>query len=233
MGINKGTLKALGILHKEGFFKNISVMELGSQVVYPSHKNDVRDFLQSIGRINPEKDIKEAKSTKKSFLKKLILHKSRQLSGRTIYELLGVREYNCIDINDELGSINLDLNKEYKFGKQYDLVTNFGTTEHIFNQYSCFKNIHNLTKTGGYIFHGVPVSGFSEHGFYKYSILFFEDLASANDYTIEEFWLCLDDNLYPKDNLSSMKGDILILCLLKKNKNSEFKMPIQGRYDAK
>ena len=231
MGINKVALKILEELNKEDFFKDISVIELGSQVFYPSSKDDMLDFLEVIGRENPRRDIRKAKSTKKSFIKRLLLPKYRQLSAKMIYKALGVKEYKCIDINGELDSINLDLNKEHKFKKQYDLVTNFGTTEHIFNQYTCFKNIHNLTKVKGHMIHGVPSFVHKGHGFYKYDEVLFRDLAKANGYLIRNIWFCSNDKFYQKENIPN--EDILIFCIFKKIRDSKFVMPIQGKYSRK
>jgi hypothetical protein len=36
-----------------------------------------------------------------------------------------------------------------KFVGDFDLVVNFGTTEHLLNQYNAFKVIHDATKVGG------------------------------------------------------------------------------------
>ena len=65
------------------------------------------------------------------------------MPGKYLYEWLGVTEYDSIDADGLYGAHVFDLNKDigesYNFKKQYDLVTNHGTTEHVFNQYRCFK----------------------------------------------------------------------------------------------
>ncbi|MCX6747106.1 MAG: hypothetical protein NTU63_03155 [Candidatus Pacearchaeota archaeon] len=110
------------------------------------------------------------------------------LPGKNIYEWMGMQDYESIDLdggnNSHKFRLDYDLSKAYNFNKQFDFVTNHGTTEHILNQYMCFKNAHNLTKVGGYMFHGVPSVNHVNHGFFSYNQIFFKDLALANNYEI-------------------------------------------------
>ena len=70
---------------------------------------------------------------------------------------------------------------------KYDLVTNMGTTEHIFNQARAFEAIHDATKIGGIMLHAVPCNGFFNHGLIKYEPKFFLYLAHSNRYEIVEW----------------------------------------------
>ncbi len=70
----------------------------------------------------------------------------------------------------------------------FDVVLNFGTTEHVFNQFNCFKVIHEATRPGGHIFHQLPCSGYMDHGYWVYSPRTFLDLAEANDYETVALW---------------------------------------------
>jgi hypothetical protein len=66
---------------------------------------------------------------------------------------------------------------------------NFGTTEHILNQFNCFKVIHDATKVGGYIFHSsLPALGYVDHGYITYTGRCFFDIAGFNEYEVVEFW---------------------------------------------
>ena len=93
----------------------------------------------------------------------------------------------------------LDLGKALNtqnFNKTYNVINNNGTTEHVgefkgnfqtetYNpQYEAFKNIHNLTKKGGYVFNSVPHFKESRHGAYGYKVKFFIDLSEFNNYEI-------------------------------------------------
>jgi SAM-dependent methyltransferase len=72
--------------------------------------------------------------------------------------------------------------------KKFDVVTNFGTTEHIANQLNAFKIIHDLTAPGGIMIHAVPAQGLVNHGLLKYNPKWFWMLARSNDYR----WLDFD-----------------------------------------
>lgn len=117
-----------------------------------------------------------------------------------------------IDITGRNGSLPLDLNKEtLEISSTFDLITNFGTTEHIEpNQYYPFKHIHNLCKINGLMIHEIPVIGhWPGHCRFYYDEKFFEVLAKENDYDIIE----MNRINYEK------VGDLLFVCLKKKQKD--------------
>jgi len=100
---------------------------------------------------------------------------------KVLYEHQG---YNYDSIDIEAGTIFCDLNDGLPvLSKQYDIVTNLGTTEHIFNQHVAFCAIHGATKVGGRIFHFLPMNH-SPHGLFNYNIDFFLSLCYANRYKI-------------------------------------------------
>ena len=58
-----------------------------------------------------------------------------------------------------------------KYIGKFNIVTNFGTSEHVKNQEQCFANIHNLCCAGGVMIHTVPMKNhWRGHGLYKYDI---------------------------------------------------------------
>ena len=68
---------------------------------------------------------------------------------------------------------------------QFDFVLDFGTSEHINNQYELFKNIYNLCKIGGVIMHSNPSTRYgSDHGLFHYTFDFFIKLSWACKYKI-------------------------------------------------
>jgi hypothetical protein len=82
-------------------------------------------------------------------------------------------------------SIRLDLNYDSAplfVAQKYDVVTNFGTTEHVANQLNAFKVIHDLTKPGGIMIHQMPGKGTLTHGLINYNLKFFWILARSNGY---------------------------------------------------
>jgi len=96
-------------------------------------------------------------------------------------------KYDSIDF-DNFATIKLDLNYEsipYTKINCYDVVTNFGTSEHIINQLNIFRNIHYLCKKDGYIIMDLPIQGSFNHGFFHYNLQIFWHLSRSNNYSIE------------------------------------------------
>jgi hypothetical protein len=97
-------------------------------------------------------------------------------------------DYHSIDLYES--TIRTDLNMllidqiDGKFRDYFDIVANFGTTEHVLNQFLCFWNIHAATKVGGFMVHMLPSSGFLYHCLLKYEPKFFLLLAQQNNYKI-------------------------------------------------
>jgi SAM-dependent methyltransferase len=96
-------------------------------------------------------------------------------------------QYTALDIFHATNTILFDLNIHApgpRLARKFDLVTNFGTTEHVINQLRAFQTIHELTKPGGLIYHDLPMAGFLDHALFRYDPLFFRTLVSANGYDL-------------------------------------------------
>jgi hypothetical protein len=105
-------------------------------------------------------------------------------TGKQVFEKLGWLHVS-IDLNGKDGAVPMDLSGQIDvpgWNGSFDVVTNFGTTEHVPFQYGCFKNIHDLTKNGGLMVH--VISAKPDHGSWNYSASFFLRLASLNDYEV-------------------------------------------------
>lgn len=103
-------------------------------------------------------------------------------------EARGCHHYS-IDIHGKNGSHPLDLCRiivDPFWGHNFDIVTNFGTSEHVSNQYSCWHNIHNFGRPGSIYIHVLPEFGKYPlshcKNFYDYE--FFRSLCKANKYTL-------------------------------------------------
>ena len=107
-------------------------------------------------------------------------------SSRNFWLWLGF-DYASIDVDGSPGSIPIDLNFDSlppgAAGK-YQLVTNYGTTEHVANQLNAFKIIHELTAWGGLMVHELPTQGHVNHGLISYNFNFFFMLSRSNGYKI-------------------------------------------------
>lgn len=82
-----------------------------------------------------------------------------------------------LDFNGENGSLQINLAKELPNMPIYDLITNFGTTEHVSNQYQCWKNIHTLLPIGGIIINEIPeIDSWKGHCNYYVDKRFFDSM---------------------------------------------------------
>ena len=82
------------------------------------------------------------------------------------YEPKGIK-YNCIDMCKENGALDIDLSKPVKVEATHDLVTDFGTSEHVSKAgkhaieayYNCWKAKHDLLNEGGTMINENPKTG--------------------------------------------------------------------------
>lgn len=103
-----------------------------------------------------------------------------------LLERVGFR-YTAFDIFEGKNTIPLDLNTQTIAAAElarFDLVCNYGTTEHVINQMLAMRTIHDLAKPGGLIHHDLPMAGYLSHCYFRYNLGFFHDLAGANFYDL-------------------------------------------------
>jgi len=96
-------------------------------------------------------------------------------------------DHVSIDINGKEGALPLDLARpitDPSLLGTFDVLTNFGTSEHVADQYECFRNMHRLCKPGGVFLHSVPMTGYfsDHHAAYRYAFELFERLAPLCGY---------------------------------------------------
>ena len=105
--------------------------------------------------------------------------------SKDYFESLGIKHLS-FDITGKQGSISVDLGTELKeHWNQFEIVANFATSEHVKDEYNCFKNIHNFCKIGGSIAHAIPrENSWPGHCYHYYSAEFFNELALACGYEI-------------------------------------------------
>lgn len=115
----------------------------------------------------------------------------RELAGhrtKSLWEFLGA-EHVSFDRTARRGSepCNLSLllrdQGHAPLMGTFDLVTNFGTTEHVRGQLAAFQNVHELCRVGGVMAHLVPAVG-TPHGKWRYSRRWFERLAERQGYRV-------------------------------------------------
>ncbi len=141
--------------------------------------------------------------------------------ARDLYKTMGCSRYEAIDGNGG-GTILADLNHPLDpHPGEFDLVTDVGTTEHVFNFAQAWATIHSLTKLGGLIFFEKPYQGYPDHGFYNLHKTLFVDIARANGYRVLE----LKEHEAPRGNL--WRG------VYRREAETPFRFPQQGKYVRK
>lgn len=152
-------------------------------------------------------------------------------------------DYHCIDLNGDNGAEKLDLSKELPFTEKYDIVTDFGTSEHIvtasefdtvaFHEghinsvypkdadpknmegfYNCWLNKFNFLKVGGLMINVNPKSGnWGGHGYYYYTKEFYRALCEVAGLKL----ILLDENAAMGNTTDGWN----IVCILQKE-NEDF-----------
>jgi len=239
MGLQKQNLRMFSLLYNQGYLKNIhNVLEFGSQD-FGAIPSDIGFFLRSIGK-NKEELTKSYKKQGGRTIKEIIRRNS-SFSAKVLYEWLGIMEYESIDADGKWGAkifdLNEDLGKKYNYKKQFDLTTNHGNSEHVFNQYMFFKNMHDLTKEGGFMIHMLPLKIDLDHCFYHYTTSFFRDLIIANKYKLIKRWVFneglpaisqVSDSLINEMYKDREVQNFHICYFLQKVNSNKFKTPFQG-----
>ena len=194
--------------------------------------------------------LKNNKSRAKMYLKLNTTGTEGLSTTKEFYKDIGFRSYLAIDVNTDNDAVALDLNmdleKHYGFKDKFDLVTNNGTGEHVFNQYMVFRNVHNLCQVKGFMIHILPFYRWVDHGFYNFQPNLFPCLALQNNYKLNGLWIGSSDGQrieklsgklsrdkgYRNDyNLDSWERDPMIVAIMQKKEDNEFTSPQQHLYN--
>jgi len=246
MGIGVDALEILIGLRERGYLDGrTSVVEIGAQQLANSFL-EARELIEKAGDLFGAQGHYAVPDVKLSH----IVHGAlRHLDAsapfaRDFWNWLGF-EYASIDIDGSPGSIPLDLNYDsvpaLELGK-YQLVTNFGTTEHIANQLNAFEVIHNLTAPGGIMIHHLPMQGMFNHGLINYNPKFFWMLARSNGYKLIDSDVSFSNTYYelPDNIVDSVlafrpeigrrsrlrAADTMLLVLLQKTFDTPYVAPL-------
>jgi len=189
MGIAFSAIKRmddLGLFHQE----DISVLDIGSSNLYLATAEDIKWFLRKYAPSSIA-DVEEfaARLAAGSAYDPVTGGRNEAFVGE-LFEKAGLH-YESLDIANGYRTTILDLNRSTLpavLQGRFQLVLNFGTTEHILNQYNCFKVIHDATRVGGYIYHSLPAVGYVDHGYITYTGRCFFDMAGYNEYELAACW---------------------------------------------
>jgi hypothetical protein len=144
--------------------------------------------------------------------------------------------YRCIDLMPGPTTIVADLNTfsvPQEDRGTFDLITNWGTSEHVTDQVNAFRVIHDYARVGTLMIHMVPFCGYFNHGLFNYHPVFFVFLAHANGYKIESLELSGPhlpytipeiDGLIGCSQWQSRQESGILGCLLRKTSDAPFKL---------
>ena len=109
------------------------------------------------------------------------------------FEYLGWNHVS-IDLNGTGGALPLDLQQPIDvaaIGGPFDVVTNFGTSEHVNEQEPCWRNIHALLRTGGTLVSCTPLD-WPKHGRWYPSEEWYRQFLDLNGYELSDLWFVTD-----------------------------------------
>ncbi|MCG8512369.1 MAG: hypothetical protein MI741_24385 [Rhodospirillales bacterium] len=165
---------------------------------------------------------------------------------RLFYRLLfAPRSYTAIDLADGPDLIRHDLNHPIEFDRQFHIVTNIGTAEHVFDVGQVFRTVHEAAAPGALMIHTAPFTGWWNHGFFAVQPTLYFDLAEANGYDLVSMTYA---TLKPFEAVRIAEyqdiGDLadagrighhaVINCVLRKGpENKAFENPIQRVYSGR
>ena len=235
MGLGPAAIKLNLELWQRGFFKNIkSAIDMGAQEVHLPLV-DFEQLVRAAGVSNYKKE---------NFAILTDWKRLPRCSAKPFYEMLGVEHYSCIDLGGEHGAIPFDLNLPLEdaslYGK-YDLVTDYGNNEHIFNIAEAYRTMHRLCKQQGLMI--VMQGVFFVNGYYAYDLSFFEGIAAANNYkilfssywlratgSINQFHVPLSRELLDMVDWAKMNHIGICYVMQKQSGSSDFHYPYQGQF---
>lgn len=236
MGLNVGAVRLFLELKIRGQLDGLSsIAEIGSQELYLT----LADFRQLVASAGLQEDLGG------SFDGLEDPSQPPRPSARHFYQLLGIDEYVCLDVNGQHGAIQCDLNLPFNdrslFGK-FDIVTDHGSAEHVFNVAEVYRTMHNLCRQSGLIIAiQAVVNG---NGYYCFDHTFFEGLAAANGYRVlyasymitpdsltagggnPEWHVPIDDDLLNSFDFSKLKA-LGIVYVMQKVADARFVVPYQ------
>jgi hypothetical protein len=73
----------------------------------------------------------------------------RPFGAAAFYRLFGIARYRSVDLIDPRADWKRDMNRVFRLPERFELATNFGTAEHIFNVAAIFQSMHDALKPGG------------------------------------------------------------------------------------
>jgi hypothetical protein len=112
---------------------------------------------------------------------------SANVTDSELFAAIGFNVTDSVDVSDYEGaSIRHDLNIPFdkSLGREYDLIFDGGTAEHVFNLPVLLGSIHEICKENGIVIHSSPVNNWVDHGFYQFSPTLLTDYYRCNGWEV-------------------------------------------------
>jgi hypothetical protein len=180
MGIAKGAYSLLCELKKDIPQLGGSILQLGRQDTFITSE-EMQEIskkfninLQSLAKGSSRTDSKD------------------RVDDVTLFQSLGFDRVESIDYSDFENPTHVhdfNLSVPVELHKQYDVIYDGGSLEHIFNFPQSLKNVFDLLKVGGVVIHASPSSNHVDHGFYMFSPTLFYDYYQSNGFEIVKSYI--------------------------------------------
>jgi SAM-dependent methyltransferase len=169
------------LANKDNFFKNSDILEFGPQELTTSRYvcNTIANRL--IGEIEAKKIISKIfdnDAVTSTFVPCTLPFQ------KDFYSIFGARSYKSLDLFNDLADYDYDLNHYIPIFQKFDVVTNFGTSEHCFEVGKVFKSAHRLLKPGGVMLSVLPAFGDIDHGFFNIHPTFYRTLSTQSGFEL-------------------------------------------------
>lgn len=237
MAISEPHYRALKTLAERGEVRRYpAVLEIGEANVYSDM--DPRKLLQEINLINDEK---LRRTVLERFNRLVNAGDSFELAKLIYVMLFATDDVHSIDAGGTDKALRMDLNQSIDLEKEFDLVINHGTAEHVFNIANVFRVMHDHCDVGGLLVHESPFTGWVDHGFYCLQPTLFYDVVTANNYDLRYIAVeQIDRNLLLeiecREHIHQLKRDgelpdnSMLYVAMRKTTDEPFMVPMQGIY---
>lgn len=106
--------------------------------------------------------------------------------SKQLWQTMGLH-HTSIDLNGQDGALPYDLSVKLPLldKEHFEVLTDFGTSEHVPNLWQCLKNLHDHSRPGSIFFHVNPLTGnWPGHGLHYRMPEFYQRFASVARYEI-------------------------------------------------
>lgn len=132
---------------------------------------------------------------------------------------------------DEVADLNFPLDQRHH--RQYDMVIDSGTTEHVFNVGNVFVSVAQALRVGGIVYHCNPLAMFN-HGYWNISPVAYHDFYTQNGFEILRLDMQRKGEFIPLERVNGFRLDdysrIMMVCVARKLADCQGYFPMQAKY---